>query len=270
MLGLKIITQRKLIGAYSEQWSMLNGVDLIEEIKSLSQNSVNIFLESFDKKPKKMCVVSTGCVRPSAERVYKNIISTIDKIKSYDYDFYILTYETDDAKQLKSMLDENNIKVNFFTIPFIEETIGNGTGNGFRMFKKNELLIDQINNFSDFDIVLRHRLDTEIETIDIPLSVKRDSYYTPLRSWGNPCDHVGISLPSVFKKIWTTKNQNFFVREPEEVLRDVIVKNSVKIIPLNFKINLYQSNEKMFLNIPQWSRRNRTWEYKNKWINEGD
>ena len=90
MLGLKIITQRKLIGAYSEEWSSLNGVDLVEEIKSLSQNSVNIFLESFDKKPKKMCVVSTGCVRPSAERVFENIVSTISKIKSYDYDFYIL------------------------------------------------------------------------------------------------------------------------------------------------------------------------------------
>ena len=269
MLGLKVITQKKLIGASSEAWYILNDVDLIEEIRNLSQNSVDVFLESFNIKPKKMCVVSTGCVRPSAERVYQNIVSTIDKIKSYDYDFHILTYDTDDASELKSMLDRNDIRVKFFTIPFIEEAIGNGTGNGFRMFKKNELLIDKINNFYDFDIVLRHRLDTEIERIDIPLNLKRGGYYTPLRSWGNPCDHVGISSPSVFKKIWTTKNQNFFVREPEEVLRDIIVKNNVETIPLNFKINLYQSNQKMFLNVPQWSRRNRTWEYKNAWINEG-
>ena len=98
------------------------------------------------KMRKTICVVSTGCVRPSPERVYQNIINTMEKIKRYSYDFYILTYETDEANKLKSMLEENNINVKFFTIPFIEEKIGLGSGNGFRMFRKSELLIEKINN----------------------------------------------------------------------------------------------------------------------------
>lgn len=269
MLGLKVITQKKLIGAASEDWYSLSGEELVSKMQNISNKSVNVFLDTFCEKPKKMCVVSTGCVRPSAERVYNNIISTIEKIKSYEYDFYILTYDTDDAYELKNMLVKNNINVKFFTIPFIKEAIGNGTGNGFRMFKKNEILIEKINNFSDFDIILRHRLDTEIEEIEIPHHLEQNTYYTPLRSWGNPYDHVGITTPSLYRSIWTTKNQNFYVREPEQILKDSINRNKIEVKPFNFKINLYQSNEKMFLNVPQWSKRSRTWEYKNVWINEG-
>tara|TARA_R110001599_G_scaffold62402_1_gene173751 strand:+ start:137 stop:1666 length:1530 start_codon:yes stop_codon:yes gene_type:complete len=269
MLGLKVTTQKKLIGASSEAWYVLNNVDLIEEIRNLSQNSVDVFLESFNIKPKKMCVVSTGCVRPSAERVYQNIVSTIDKIKSYDYDFHILTYDTDDAIELKSMLDRNNIRVKFFTIPFIEEAIGTHHGNGYRMFKKNELLIEKIRNYDKYDLVFRHRLDTSLHDLEICSIVEEDVYYTPLRSWNNPFDLAGYAKPKQFKKVWCTTGTDFNVRENEEILKNQIYKNNIKIKPFNIRLILYQGSEEKHLGIPQWSKRNRVFEYKDKWLSEG-
>ena len=53
-------------------------------------------------------------------------------------------------------------------------------------------------------------------------------------------------------------------------LKDAIDRNKIKIKSCNFKLSLYQSNDEMFLGVPQWSKRNRSFEYKNKWISEGD
>ncbi len=43
MLNCKVTTQTKLIGAASEPWFDLNGLELIEKIEEISENSVNIF-----------------------------------------------------------------------------------------------------------------------------------------------------------------------------------------------------------------------------------
>lgn len=49
MLGLKVITQKKLIGAASEDWYDLTGDDLIDTISSVSEKSVNIFMDSMNQ-----------------------------------------------------------------------------------------------------------------------------------------------------------------------------------------------------------------------------
>ena len=43
MLGLNVITQKKLIGAASEETFKLNNKELVEEMRKVSQNSVNLF-----------------------------------------------------------------------------------------------------------------------------------------------------------------------------------------------------------------------------------
>ena len=43
MLNLKVITQKKLIGAASEESYLLNGEDLVNEIRQVSKNSINLF-----------------------------------------------------------------------------------------------------------------------------------------------------------------------------------------------------------------------------------
>ena len=43
MLNLKVITQKKLIGAASEESFKLNGEQLVDEIRRVSANSINLF-----------------------------------------------------------------------------------------------------------------------------------------------------------------------------------------------------------------------------------
>jgi hypothetical protein len=49
MLNCEVITQKALIGACSEDWFKLDGVELIEEIRKISRNSVDVFLRHFDE-----------------------------------------------------------------------------------------------------------------------------------------------------------------------------------------------------------------------------
>ena len=50
MLGLKVITQKKLIGATSEAFFELNGKELVEEIRKISMDSVPLFIKGFETK----------------------------------------------------------------------------------------------------------------------------------------------------------------------------------------------------------------------------
>jgi len=49
MLNCEVLTQKALIGACSEDWFKLNGLQLIEEIRKVSKNSVDVFLRYFDE-----------------------------------------------------------------------------------------------------------------------------------------------------------------------------------------------------------------------------
>jgi len=48
MLNCKVITQEKLIGAASESWFKKDGKKLIEEMRKISNNSINIFIEALN------------------------------------------------------------------------------------------------------------------------------------------------------------------------------------------------------------------------------
>jgi hypothetical protein len=48
MMNCKVITQQRLIGAASEPWFELNGIELVESIREISKKSLDVFLGSFD------------------------------------------------------------------------------------------------------------------------------------------------------------------------------------------------------------------------------
>mgnify|MGYP003652638726 CR=1 FL=1 len=47
MMNCKVITQKKLIGAASEDWFSMSGEGLVGKMREISQNSPNVFLEAF-------------------------------------------------------------------------------------------------------------------------------------------------------------------------------------------------------------------------------
>ena len=49
MLNCNVVTQKTLIGACSEDWFNLDGPELIEQIRKISNNSVDVFLRYFDE-----------------------------------------------------------------------------------------------------------------------------------------------------------------------------------------------------------------------------
>jgi hypothetical protein len=133
------------------------------------------------------------------------------------------------------------------------------------MFKTNEELIKNITT-SEYDIFLRTRTDCCLEYIEIPENLDDDTYYVPYNQWGLLWDNLGLAKPNVFVDIWNTNNIDLTLLSPEGVLTKK-VEEKYKVLPLNFKIFLYQSGDEFFMGIPQWSKRNRIFEYNNKWIN---
>ena len=49
MLNCEVLTQKALIGACSEDWFQLNGIELVGEIRKISNNSVNVFMRYFNE-----------------------------------------------------------------------------------------------------------------------------------------------------------------------------------------------------------------------------
>ena len=50
MMNCEVITQKKLIGAASEPWFELNGTDLIEEIRHISDAAPRLFMEILEEE----------------------------------------------------------------------------------------------------------------------------------------------------------------------------------------------------------------------------
>ena len=214
----------------------------------------------------KLCSIITGVTRPNASRVFENLKNTISTLSGYDCNHYALTYDTDESTELKRMLDESDINIEFHVIDPITENIGGDRGNNYRMFRCIELLGEKVKNLSSFDCVLRHRIDCELNSIEIPSNIDKNCYYAPNTPWGVVYDNNAIMSPDVFKKVFTTKDKGFEESDPHRTLDNSILNASVEKKPLNFEEKLYQSSESEFMGVPQWSKRNRTFHYNDGWI----
>ena len=212
---------------------------------------------------KKICVLMSGVTRPNPKRVLENIIKTLETLSEFDTEFYILTYETEQSIEFKWLIEESGLNVKFYLIPPITENIGGHNGNTYRMFKTTEILWNNVPDIDKFDLILRTRLDSEIEEIDFPNELDDDTYYSP-EIWGLIFDNIGIAKPSVFKQVWHTDGLVF--DNPHVTLVASIKNNNFNMKPFNFKQTLYQSEDVEVLGVPQWSRKNRVFIYKNGWV----
>lgn len=216
---------------------------------------------------KKLLVLMTGITRPSTKQVYDNIINTQQTLSQYDCLYYVLTCDSSNAQSLVSQLKINNINIQIHLIPHIQEQIGGSRGNTYRMFKFNEILLDLVTkDLKDFDSIIRMRIDTELIKIDIPDQILDNSYYAPKAQCGGIFDNFGLAVPNTYKKIWNANGPNFDLLASEHVLDDWIVRQGIDKRDINFKLNLYQSNNEEIFGVPQWSKRNRIFEYQNKWL----
>lgn len=214
----------------------------------------------------KICSIITGATRPDANRVFQNIKNTLSVLSEYDCEHYALTYNTDESEQLKVMIEEEKLDVNFHLIDPITEKIGSHNGNNYRMVRCIELLAEKVDNLKSFDVVLRHRIDCELLSIEIPEVIEENTYYAPYMSWGLPFDNIGLMTPEVFEKVFHTNEKTFDEETPHHTIQKSIATHSLNTKPLNFKKILYQGGESEFMGIPQWSKHNRTFHYQNKWI----
>jgi hypothetical protein len=214
---------------------------------------------------KNTCILITGVVRPDAERVFKNIKNTIETLGEVNSDAHILTYRSPEAEELEERLNESSLDVSFHLIDPITEVKGGHNGNNYRMFKSIELLISHVDNFLDYEVVLRHRIDCELIEIEIPQEIKQDTYYAPSLAWGT-FDNIALCSPQVAMKMFSTEGINFNVINPHAVIDNNLADKNILLEPFNFKKHLYQSREDVVLGTPQWSKKDRTFEYKNGWI----
>jgi hypothetical protein len=216
---------------------------------------------------KRVAILYTGIVRPSPERVYNNICNTISYLTALNLDIssFCLTYDTQGANILIDLLKDINIAVHI--IPFIKDAPGNSNGNQYRMMKTNELLVSKINNLIDYDIVLRMRIDCELAYIEIPDAIEQNVLYAPVTLWNDGIfDNLSFCVPSLYRQIWNTEMNSFSFINNEKMLEHKMLLANATNKPFNFKLNLYQSSDPTFMGIPQWSKANRIFEYKNGWI----
>jgi hypothetical protein len=215
---------------------------------------------------KKICNVVTGVVRPDSKRVLNNIKETIKVLSNYDCDHYVLTYKSHDATELKSMIEDENLDLDFYMIDPIQNPVGGFDGKNYMMFRCIELLLQNIPNFYSYDVAIRHRIDCELKKINLPNDIADGCYYSPLTPWGLIFDNIGLAKPSVFESIFKTDEVNFNFNDPHQVLNNILNTLNIELMPFNFKDALYQSNDEFVLGIPQWSKGNRIFEYDEKWI----
>jgi hypothetical protein len=213
-----------------------------------------------------ICNLITGATRPDAERVFQNIKTTIEALSEHDCEHYALTYKTDESLKLQEKIKNENLNVNLFLIDPIEEVIGGYNGNNYRMVRCIELLAEKVENLLSFDCVLRHRIDCELLSIEVPEVIKENTYYAPWMPWNLPFDNIGLMTPEVFKKVFHTEGKSFEEPTPHHTINQSIVTQGLQTEPFNFKKRLYQSSDPEFMGVPQWSKENRTFHHQDEWV----
>jgi len=216
----------------------------------------------------KICSIITGVIRPNVDRVFENIKTTLSTLSDYNCTHYALTYETEEYKKLKTLIDNSDLNIELISIDPILETIGNYNGNNYRMFRCIEILckhVDITEGLDSFDCIIRHRIDCELNSIEIPSIMEHNTWYAPDLPWGI-FDNIGITSPDIFRKIFTTQEKTFLEKNPHDTLDASIGDVGVIKKPFNFKKTLYQSNDEFVMGVRQWSRKNRVFEYDGKWV----
>jgi hypothetical protein len=216
----------------------------------------------------KTCLVLTGVTRPSSSRVLKNIKETIKAVDKHNADVFVMTYKTPEAEELSSLVaSDPGLEFIVHQIEVFKDPPGGYDGKNYMMFRMIEMLVEKIPNFDSYDCIVRHRLDCSLESIQIPDKLEKKALYAAPGLSQKCFDNICLARPFEFKSIFNTNTAEVIDAGcPHEALERAADLNKYDVVPFNFKQALYQSNEDFVLGAPQWSKRDRVFEYKDGWL----
>ena len=209
----------------------------------------------------KICILATGVIRPTVERVIKNISTTYNAFKktNHEIDFHVVTYKDHFEKEIREKIPE------YATLHFlnpITKEIGAHVQviNSYRMVKSIELSHKLIKNLDDFDVVVRHRIDHEVNSLKVPKEIKADTYYSAPCDTSGIYDNFGLCCPKLFRLVWDSNfKDRFTAKNNEAMLLNQVRRLNAKLEVINFETTGYQSADETWNGIRQWSKRDRKW-----------
>ena len=223
----------------------------------------------------KVCVAMVGCLRPSSERIIKNIENNIlffrNTYPQHTIDFIVCAYINDNYNCVLNYCEKNKI-TNYFIPPINDSDIPKEfllpppNNNRYRMFYSNSYVFNKISD--EYDAVVRLRIDTEIQSFQLFDNIESNYYYTVIDTETSCSDNIGYGKLEVMKKVWDLKNCVPAFNN-ETAIFSSIQKNSYTIEQFNFDYILYQDNSDYFDNVRQWSKNNRRWIYDGKTYTRG-
>lgn len=223
-------------------------------------------------------VLMIGVCRPNSDRIINNIKNNIEYFKlnyskKYSFSFIISTYKNSFSDKVSEYCIKNNLKFvlmepieDYIKSRFYSKLIDNINilnTNTHRLVISMRNILNHINKSTD--IVIRLRLDTELNYLEIINPIDYNTYYSS-PCWGGITDNIGYSNYNTFLIVWNI--YNIFVernlgKNNETILKSWCENNKIKINYFNYKYILHQSNDESFDDVPQWSKRTRTFEYYN-------
>lgn len=214
-----------------------------------------------------------GVIRPTAERVLQNIQSTLHyfttKYPQHTFDLWLGLYKSNLMKPIEEagynciwldpILDADIPPAHHLPPPNV---------NRYRMLFSMHTVLRSIPLLESYDMVLRLRSDIEICALEIHPSLSSSSYYVVMDEPTTCIDNIGYGTPSVMLSMWNLEhslNTDLLkTKNNEEFLFTITKLLSYSITPFLFHSKLYQTSDKLFDGVKQWSRRNREWIYDGK------
>jgi len=251
---------------------------------SVNNNNIERYIDN--NNIKNVAVTIVGVTRPNSERIKKNIQNNIkyfkDNYPNLNFQYYLVTYKNKYTDDLKKFLDTIEIKYNIIG-QITDEYINNDLNislkknddsntyspiqNTYRMFYSINKCLNMINYTPD--IVIRLRIDHEIQNFEIKKNLNNNIYYG-CKARGGVNDNIGYSSFENMKKIWIKPNLqliNYGLQKKmnnEKIIRKMIEKNNIKVLDFFFKEIHYQGNDDYIDGIKQSSKRNVVFECNKK------
>ena len=229
----------------------------------------------FLNEKKILNVMITGVIRPNLDTIKKNIIENINYISSrynnkykiiYNIVFYKNNYSRDLSLFLDHLKNKNYIQLRYNEIDPVQTSKDNRIPNLYRMLVSLNKTLELIKEYES--IVLRMRIDTRIKSLDISDNIKDNDLFAVYvnKSKTQLSDNIFYSKYYNIKKLIDLNlySSSKHYTNAEGYIYSIAKYYNFNLINYNFEFDLYQSNEKFYDGVPQWSRRNRRFSNKIK------
>jgi hypothetical protein len=133
----------------------------------------------------KICVLMAGVVRPTLEQIIQNIENNISFFLTnyplHTFDFVICSYKNNHYENLHNYCNVHKIQ-SYFLEPIDicdipkELVLPPPNNNRYRLFYSMNYVTSKIS--TDYDCVIRLRIDTEIKSFELVDTIQPHTYYT--------------------------------------------------------------------------------------------